>query len=105
MSLSEHGKSKLEFIAANLAMVKALPSGIGNLPEEFPRYRELSHQMTALSSGFMDLYKVSDYLSPPAPSFFFFFWLYVGFFFMSDMSEMLDNRSKLYGSVHIAQSI
>ena len=55
LSLSEHGKSKLGFIAANLAVVKAFPSGIGNLPEEFPRYCELSHQMSTLSSGFMHL--------------------------------------------------
>lgn len=57
LPLPEHGKSKLGFIAANLTVVKASLSGIRNLPEEFPRYHELPHQMTALSSGFMDLYK------------------------------------------------
>lgn len=55
--ISEHGKRKLGFIAASLAMVKAFPSGIGHLPEEFHRYHDLSHQTTALSSGFMDLCK------------------------------------------------
>lgn len=57
-SLSEQSKSKLGsfgFIAANLVMVKALPSCMRNIPEEFPRYCELSHQMTAPSSVFMDL--------------------------------------------------
>lgn len=55
--ISEHGKRKLGFIAASLAMVKAFPSGIGHLPEEFHRYHDLSPQTTALSSGFMDLCK------------------------------------------------
>lgn len=59
-SLSEQSKSKLGssgLIVASLVMVETLPSCMRSILEEFSRYCELSHQMTALSSVFMDLYK------------------------------------------------
>lgn len=48
---------KTGFFAMNWAMVKTLLSGIENPPEEFSKFCEISHQMSALSSGFMDLHK------------------------------------------------